>query len=99
MVFVLAIVLIQRSFSRQRYYTNPIHAGFYPDPGIYRVGDNYYLINSSFAYFPGLPVFHSKGLVNWKQIGSATPNPPEYPGKRRNKKKKFNMLSFITTFA
>ena len=52
-------------------YTNPILAGFYPDPSICRVGDDYYLVNSSFAYFPGLPLFHSKDLVNWKQIGHA----------------------------
>ncbi|HEX2628408.1 MAG TPA: glycoside hydrolase family 43 protein [Chitinophagaceae bacterium] len=52
-------------------YTNPILSGFYPDPSICRVGDDYYLVNSSFAYFPGLPLFHSKDLVNWKQIGHA----------------------------
>jgi alpha-N-arabinofuranosidase len=52
-------------------YTNPILAGFYPDPGICRVGNDYYLVNSSFAYFPGLPLFHSTDLINWKQIGNA----------------------------
>lgn len=38
-------------------YVNPILAGFYPDPSIVRVGDDYYMINSSFAYFPGIPIF------------------------------------------
>jgi xylan 1,4-beta-xylosidase len=57
--------------SAQVTYTNPILAGFYPDPSICRVGNDYYLVNSSFAYFPGLPLFHSKDLVNWKQIGHA----------------------------
>lgn len=52
-------------------YTNPIIPGYYPDPSITRVGDDYYLTNSSFAYFPGLPIFHSKDLVNWQQIGNA----------------------------
>ena len=52
-------------------YRNPILAGFYPDPSICKAGDDYYLVNSSFAYFPGLPIFHSKDLVNWKQIGFA----------------------------
>ena len=52
-------------------YKNPILAGFYPDPAICRQGNNYYIVNSSFAYFPGLPIFHSNDLANWKQIGSA----------------------------
>ena len=50
---------------------NPIMSGFYPDPSLCRVGDDFYLVNSTFAYFPGLPVFHSKDLVTWKQIGNA----------------------------
>lgn len=50
-------------------YSNPILAGFYPDPSICRVGDKFYLVNSSFVYFPGLPIFESTDLVNWKQIG------------------------------
>lgn len=52
-------------------YRNPVLAGFYPDPSVVRVGGNYYLVTSSFAYFPGLPVFHSTDLVNWRQIGHA----------------------------
>jgi alpha-N-arabinofuranosidase len=52
-------------------YFNPILAGFYPDPSVCRKGDNYYLVTSSFAYYPGVPVFTSKDLVNWKQIGHA----------------------------
>ena len=50
---------------------NPILSGFYPDPSLCRVGEDFYLVNSTFAYFPGLPVFHSKDLVTWKQIGNA----------------------------
>jgi xylan 1,4-beta-xylosidase len=50
-------------------YRNPIIPGFYPDPSVCRVGDDYYLVNSTFEYFPGVPVFHSKDLVNWQQIG------------------------------
>ncbi|CRZ35303.1 alpha-N-arabinofuranosidase [Herbinix hemicellulosilytica] len=49
---------------------NPILPGFYPDPSICRVGSDYYLVTSTFAYFPGVPIFHSKDLVNWKQIGN-----------------------------
>lgn len=48
---------------------NPILSGFYPDPSICRVGDDYYMITSSFTYFPGVPVFHSRDLVHWEQIG------------------------------
>ena len=56
---------------------NPILAGFYPDPSICRVGDDYYLVNSTFAYFPGLPIFHSRDLVNWTQIGHAVDRPTQ----------------------
>ncbi|MBL6447695.1 glycoside hydrolase family 43 protein [Fulvivirga sp. 29W222] len=50
-------------------YRNPIIPGFYSDPSVCRVGDDYYLITSTFEFFPGVPVFHSKDLVNWEQIG------------------------------
>lgn len=52
-------------------YQNPILPGFYPDPSITRKGDDYYLVNSSFAYTPGLPVLHSKNLVDWQLVGHA----------------------------
>lgn len=52
-------------------YRNPILKGFYPDPGITRVGRDYYLVNSTFAWFPGIPVFHSRDMVTWRQIGNA----------------------------
>jgi alpha-N-arabinofuranosidase len=60
-------------------YTNPILAGFYPDPSICRAGDDYYIVNSSFAYYPGLPIFHSKDLVNWRQVGHALDRPEQLP--------------------
>lgn len=50
-------------------YSNPILTGFNPDPSICRVGEDYYLVTSSFGYFPGVPIYHSKDLVNWRQIG------------------------------
>jgi alpha-N-arabinofuranosidase len=52
-------------------HRNPILSGYYPDPSVTRVGDDYYLVLSSFAHFPGLPIFRSKDLVNWTQIGNA----------------------------
>lgn len=50
-------------------FKNPILSGFFPDPSICRVGDTYYMVNSSFEWFPGLPIHESKDLVNWKLIG------------------------------
>ena len=50
---------------------NPIIPGFYPDPSICRVGDDFYLITSSFGIFPGIPVFKSRDLANWEQIDNA----------------------------
>jgi xylan 1,4-beta-xylosidase len=50
-------------------YKNPIIPGFNPDPSACRVGEDYYLVTSSFEYFPGVPVYHSRDLVNWRQIG------------------------------
>ena len=58
-------------------YRNPILKGFYPDPSITRVGDDYYLVTSTFSYFPGIPVFHSRDLVNWTQIGNAIDRPTQ----------------------
>lgn len=59
------------------HYRNPILAGYYPDPTLCRVGDDYYLVNSTFAHFPGLPIFHSRDLVNWRQIGHAVDRPAQ----------------------
>jgi len=50
-------------------YANPVIPGFHPDPSVCRVGDDFYLVTSSFEYFPGVPVFHSRDLVHWKRIG------------------------------
>jgi len=53
------------------YYTNPIFSGDYPDPSILRDGDNYYMVHSSFEYYPGLLIWHSKDLINWKPVTHA----------------------------
>ncbi|MGN0477984.1 MAG: glycoside hydrolase family 43 protein [Hominenteromicrobium sp.] len=50
-------------------YENPIIPGFYPDPSVCRVGEDYYLVNSSFEFFPGVPLWHSRDLLHWEQIG------------------------------
>ena len=49
-------------------YTNPIIPGFNPDPSICRVGEDFYLVTSTFEFFPGVPIYHSKNLVNWELI-------------------------------
>lgn len=56
-------------------FSNPILPGYHPDPSICRVGDDYYLVNSTFVWFPGLPVYHSRDLVNWQLIGHAIDRP------------------------
>jgi xylan 1,4-beta-xylosidase len=53
-----------------RSFPNPILPGFHPDPSICRVDDDFYLATSSFEYFPGVPIFHSRDLVHWRQIGN-----------------------------
>ena len=56
-------------------YQNPVIPGFHPDPSVCRVDDEYILAVSSFTYFPGVPVFRSKNLVEWEQIGHALDRP------------------------
>ncbi|WP_343521945.1 glycoside hydrolase family 43 protein [Pedobacter sp.] len=58
-------------------YKNPVISGFHPDPSVCRVGDDYYLVTSSFEYFPGVPVFHSKDLINWTKIGHCLTRPSQ----------------------
>ena len=55
-------------------YQNPIIPGFHPDPSICRVEDDYYLVTSSFEFFPCIPLFHSKNLIDWEQIGYCISN-------------------------
>ncbi len=56
-------------------YRNPILTGMHPDPSIVRVGEDYYMVNSSFIYFPCIPISHSKDLIHWEVIGHAITNP------------------------
>jgi xylan 1,4-beta-xylosidase len=58
-------------------YRNPVLAGFYPDPSVTRVGDRFYLVNSTFTYFPGIPVLESRDLVHWRPLGSVIDRPAE----------------------
>ena len=58
---------------------NPIIPGFYPDPSIVRVEDDFYLVTSSFSYFPGVPIFHSRDLSHWTQIGHVLDRESQLP--------------------
>ena len=62
-------VLFSISSFGQEVFKNPILAGGYPDPSICKVGETFYLVNSSFEYFPGLPIHKSNDLINWELIG------------------------------
>lgn len=60
-------------------YRNPVISGFNPDPSICRDGEDYYLATSTFEYFPGVPIYHSRDLVNWRLVGHALHRPSQLP--------------------
>ncbi len=72
---LLAYYEEQVGASYERMYHNPIRTGMFPDPSIVRVGEDYYMVNSSFIFFPCIPISHSKDLVHWEIIGHAITNP------------------------
>ena len=63
------ILIVAISSLHAQTFKNPILAGGYPDPSICRVGDEFFMVNSSFEYFPALPIHKSKDLVNWELVG------------------------------
>lgn len=63
-------------------FYNPVIAGWQSDPSIVGVDGNYYVVTSTFGYFPGVPIFHSTDLVNWRQIGNVLSRPSQLPGLR-----------------
>jgi xylan 1,4-beta-xylosidase len=60
------------------HYTNPIIRGFHPDPSICCVGEDYYLVTSSFEYFLGVPLFQSRDLGHWRKIGHVLTRPSQF---------------------
>ncbi|MBW2962726.1 glycoside hydrolase family 43 protein [Mesonia aestuariivivens] len=68
-IFIFFLITTAFSQTEPQEFKNPILTGFHPDPSICRVGDDYYLVNSTFVWYPGIPIYHSKDLVNWKLIG------------------------------
>jgi len=79
MNYYISVFFLIASFSlraqppqtKANYFINPIIAGYNPDPSICRVGEDYYIVTSSFTWFPGIPIYHSKDLINWELIGYA----------------------------
>ena len=78
-LFVLLIVLETVLCAKAQGYRNPVIPGFHPDPSVCRVGKDFYLVNSSFQYFPGVPIFHSNDLVHWEQIGNVLDRDSQLP--------------------
>lgn len=73
-----------KEYNPSTQFLNPVIAGFAPDPSICRKGDTYYLVNSSFSFFPGVPIYKSKDLVNWQSIGHVLDRESQLPlGKQR----------------
>jgi xylan 1,4-beta-xylosidase len=62
--------------------TAPVIAGLFPDPSVCRVGEDYYLANSSMEYAPAVPIWHSRDLVSWRQIGNALDRDEQFPAGR-----------------
>lgn len=67
-LFLTLVLFVFETYAQG--YKNPVIKGFHPDPSVCRADDGFYLVNSSFQYFPGVPLFYSRDLVNWEQIGN-----------------------------
>ena len=79
LLFMMALLLLGTVSVSAQEYRNPIIPGYHPDPSVCRVGDTFYLVNSSFQYFPGVPVFQSKDMVHWQQIGNVLDRESQLP--------------------
>lgn len=60
-------------------FDEPVIPGMASDPSVVRVGTDYYLVTSTFEYFPGVPVYHSRDLIHWRIIGHALARPTQLP--------------------
>ena len=72
----LSVASVQAQHSPET-FRNPILSGYHPDPSIVRVGEDYYMVNSTFEWFPGMPIHHSRDLVNWELIGYGLHRPEQ----------------------
>ncbi len=71
LVTTIITATAQKPQTTPNFYTNPIIAGMNPDPSVCRVGDDFYLVTSTFYWFPGVPIYHSKDMINWELIAYA----------------------------
>ena len=74
----------EKAIDASHQYYNPVVAGFAPDPSVCRAGDKFYLVNSSFSFFPGVPLYESTDLVNWQQVGHVLDRESQLPLKGQN---------------
>lgn len=74
---LITVFLIVPGLCRGQNFTNPILRGAHPDPSICRVGEDFYIVNSSFEFYPGLPISHSRDLVNWELVGYGIHRPEQ----------------------
>ncbi|HWA11040.1 MAG TPA: family 43 glycosylhydrolase [Opitutaceae bacterium] len=85
LTLLLGAAVVPLAAAAPREYTNPIMGGDWSDPGVIRVGDDYYTCRSSFGWQPGIPIAHSRDLLHWEYIGHAfTTHPKLQPGDTRN---------------
>ena len=84
LLFALLVVTMQAQ--PQGIFRNPIIPGYHPDPSVCRVGNDFYLVTSSFQYFPGVPIFHSTDLIHWEQLGNVLDRPSQLPLGEANSK-------------
>ena len=82
--FISLFIIASLILSTSQKLINPVIPGFHPDPSIVRVGDDFYIVNSSFQYFPGVPIYHSKDLINWELIGNVLDREIQLPLKGAN---------------
>ena len=79
LAIISIFIAVPMSAQRATSYANPVIPGYHPDPSVCRVGDDFYLVNSSFMCFPGVPVYHSRDLVNWELIGNVLTRESQLP--------------------
>ncbi len=79
LVILFFALCLCTALAAQEGYRNPVIPGFNPDPSVVCVGGDFYLVTSSFEYFPGLPIYHSRDLVNWRQIGHCLTRDSQLP--------------------
>ena len=80
----LLLLLSAICLALQAQQRNPVLPGFHPDPSVCRVGNDFYLVNSSFHYFPGVPIYHSTDLEHWQQVGNVLTRNTQLPLKDAN---------------